>query len=168
MGLPVERFIAANNANSVFYHYLNTGKYEPTDSKQTIANAMDVGAPSNFARIIDLYGDNWEQIKADVSGATYTDDSIRHTMKTCYDATGYVLDPHGACGYQALCEQLEPHQVGVFLETAHPAKFKETVDAVNGTEIDIPKRLRHFMDGKKQSVPMTRHFADFKQFLLQQ
>ncbi len=168
MGLPVARFIAANNANSVFYHYLNTGKYEPTDSKQTIANAMDVGAPSNFARIIDLYANNWEQIKADVSGATYTDDSIRHTMKTCYDATGYVLDPHGACGYQALCEQLEPHQVGVFLETAHPAKFKETVDAVNGTEIDIPKRLRHFMDGKKQSVPMTRHFADFKQFLLQQ
>ena len=168
MGLPVKHFIAANNANSVFYNYLRTGLYKPQASKQTIANAMDVGAPSNFARIIDLYDNQWAKIKNDIGGATYTDDHIRRTMKTCYDTTNYVLDPHGACGYQALCEQLQPDETGVFLETAHPAKFKETVDSVDGIDITIPPRLRQFMEGKKQSIPMTRRFDDFKQFLLQQ
>lgn len=168
MGLPVKHFIAANNANSVFYNYLRTGLYKPQASKQTIANAMDVGAPSNFARIIDLYDNQWAKIKNDIGGATYTDDHIRRTMKTCYDTTNYVLDPHGACGYQALCEQLQPDETGVFLETAHPAKFKETVDTVDGIDITIPPRLRQFMEGKKQSIPMTRRFDDFKQFLLQQ
>ena len=168
MGLPVKHFIAANNANSVFYNYLRTGLYKPQASIQTIANAMDVGAPSNFARIIDLYDNQWAKIKNDIGGATYTDDHIRRTMKTCYDTTNYVLDPHGACGYQALCEQLQPDETGVFLETAHPAKFKETVDSVDGIDITIPPRLRQFMEGKKQSIPMTRRFDDFKQFLLQQ
>ena len=168
MGLPVKHFIAANNANSVFYNYLRTGLYKPQASKQTIANAMDVGAPSNFARIIDLYDNQWAKIKNDIGGATYTDDHIRYTMKTCYDTTNYVLDPHGACGYQALCEQLQPDETGVFLETAHPAKFKETVDSIDGIDITIPPRLRQFMEGKKQSIPMTRRFDDFKQFLLQQ
>jgi len=168
MGLPVKHFIAANNANSVFYNYLCTGLYKPQASKQTIANAMDVGAPSNFARIIDLYDNQWAKIKNDIGGATYTDDHIRRTMKTCYDTTNYVLDPHGACGYQALCEQLQPDETGVFLETAHPAKFKETVDSVDGIDITIPPRLRQFMEGKKQSIPMPRRFDDFKQFLLQQ
>ena len=168
MGLPVKHFIAANNANSVFYNYLCTGLYKPQASKQTIANAMDVGAPSNFARIIDLYDNQWAKIKNDIGGATYTDDHIRRTMKTCYDTTNYVLDPHGACGYQALCEQLQPDETGVFLETAHPAKFKETVDSVDGIDITIPPRLRQFMEGKKESIPMTRRFDDFKQFLLQQ
>lgn len=168
MGLPVKHFIAANNANSVFYNYLRTGLYKPQASKQTIANAMDVGAPSNFARIIDLYDNQWTKIKNDIGGATYTDDHIRYTMKTCYDTTNYVLDPHGACGYQALCEQLQPDETGVFLETAHPAKFKETVDSIDGIDITIPPRLRQFMEGKKQSIPMPRRFDDFKQFLLQQ
>ena len=168
MGLPVKHFIAANNANSVFYNYLRTGLYKPQASKQTIANAMDVGAPSNFARIIDLYDNQWAKIKNDIGGATYTDDHIRRTMKTCYNTTNYVLDPHGACGYQALCEQLQPDETGVFLETAHPAKFKETVDSIDGIDITIPPRLRQFMEGKKQSIPMTRRFDDFKQFLLQQ
>lgn len=168
MGLPVKHFIAANNANSVFYNYLRTGLYKPQASKQTIANAMDVGAPSNFARIIDLYDNQWAKIKNDIGGATYTDDHVRRTMKTCYDTTNYVLDPHGACGYQALCEQLQPDETGVFLETAHPAKFKETVDSVDGIDITIPPRLRQFMEGKKQSIPVTRRFDDFKQFLLQQ
>ena len=168
MGLPVKHFIAANNANSVFYNYLRTGLYKPQASKQTIANAMDVGAPSNFARIIDLYDNQWAKIKNDIGGATYTDDHIRRTMKTCYDTTNYVLDPHGACGYQALCEQLQPDETGVFLETAHPAKFKETVDSIDGIDITIPPRLRQFMEGKKQSIPMPRRFDDFKQFLLQQ
>lgn len=105
MGLPIKHFIAANNANDIFYNYLMTGKYEPKPSKQTLANAMDVGDPSNFARVYDLYNGSWEAIRKDISGATYTDDMIRETMSECHKRTGYVLDPHGACGYRALREQ---------------------------------------------------------------
>lgn len=168
MGLPVKRFVAANNANDIFYNYLQTGKYCPQPSKQTLANAMDVGDPSNFARILDLYANQWADIKADISGATYTDDRIREAMRQCYEATGYVLDPHGACGWRALKEQLQPGEVGVFLETAHPAKFKEKVDDILGTDIAIPERLQAFMRGKKQSVEMANDFDAFKSFLMNQ
>ena len=167
MGLPVDRFIAANNANDIFYNYLQTGIYSPQPSKQTLANAMDVGDPSNFARILDLYNNDWKAICNDISGATYSDDAIRKTMKQCYDETGYVLDPHGACGYQALSEQLQPGQVGVFLETAHPAKFKEKVDAIDNADIAIPERLQAFMRGKKQSVEMPNDFEALKRYLMQ-
>ena len=168
MGLPVKRFVAANNANDIFYNYLQTGKYCPQPSKQTLANAMDVGDPSNFARILDLYANQWADIKADISGATYTDDRIREAMRQCYEATGYVLDPHGACGWRALKELLQPSEVGVFLETAHPAKFKEKVDDILGTDIAIPERLQAFMRGKKQSVEMANDFDAFKSFLMNQ
>lgn len=168
MGLPVKRFVAANNANDIFYNYLQTGEYCPQPSKQTLANAMDVGDPSNFARILDLYANQWADIKADISGATYTDDRIREAMRQCYEATGYVLDPHGACGWRALKELLQPGEVGVFLETAHPAKFKEKVDDILGTDIAIPERLQAFMRGKKQSVEMANDFDAFKSFLMKQ
>ncbi|MGO5242503.1 threonine synthase [Hallella faecis] len=168
MGLPVKRFVAANNANDIFYNYLQTGQYCPQPSKQTLANAMDVGDPSNFARILDLYANQWADIKADISGATYTDDRIREAMCQCYEATGYVLDPHGACGWRALKELLQPGEVGVFLETAHPAKFKEKVDDILGTDIAIPERLQAFMRGKKQSVEMANDFDAFKSFLMNQ
>lgn len=168
MGLPVKRFIAANNANDIFYNYLQTGKYEPKASRQTIANAMDVGDPSNFARIYDLYKGDHAKITSLISGATYSDDQIRETMKDCHAKTGYILDPHGACGYRALSEQLKDGEVGVFCETAHPAKFKETVDSVIGCDVEIPARLAEFMKGKKQSVAMTKDFADFKKYLMGQ
>ena len=174
MGLPVKRFIAANNANDIFYKYLLTGKYEPKPSVQTLANAMDVGDPSNFARIINLYSENGQltdeathhRITNLISGATYSDEQIRETMRRCYGETGYVLDPHGACGYQALTDGLQPGEVGVFCETAHPAKFKEKVDDILSIDVEIPARLRAFMEGEKQSVAMTKQFADFKQYLL--
>lgn len=166
MGLPVKRFIAANNANDVFFKYLQTGKYEPKASVQTIANAMDVGDPSNFARVYELYGKNYNAICADISGATYTDEQIAETIKEVKAETGYVCDPHGACGYRALKEGLKEGEVGVFLETAHPAKFKDTVDRILGGDIEIPAKLQAFMKGTKQSVPMSKDFADFKQFLL--
>lgn len=166
MGLPVKRFIAANNANDIFYNYLQTGKYEPKASRQTIANAMDVGDPSNFARIYDLYKGDHDAITSLISGATYSDEQIRETMKACFDTTGYTLDPHGACGYRALSEQLQEGETGVFCETAHPAKFKETVESVIGAEVAIPERLAAFMKGTKQSVEMSKEFEDFKNFLL--
>ena len=176
MGLPVKRFIAANNANDIFYKYLQTGKYEPKASVQTLANAMDVGDPSNFARIINLYSRNGaltpeethQAIISLISGATYSDEQIRETMRQCYKETGYILDPHGACGYQALVDGLQPGEVGVFCETAHPAKFKEKVDDILGIDVAIPERLQAFMRGEKQSVPMTKDFEDFKRYLLQQ
>ena len=168
MGLPIARFIAANNANDIFYNYLQTGRYEPKPSKQTLANAMDVGDPSNFARIYNLYGKSHERISSLIGGATYSDEQIRQTMRQCYEETGYILDPHGACGYQALADGLKPGEVGVFCETAHPAKFKEKVDDILGIDVDIPARLRAFMQGQKQSVPMTKDFADFKQYLMNQ
>ena len=168
MGLPIKRFIAANNANDIFYKYLQTGKYEPKPSKQTLANAMDVGDPSNFARIYDLYGKSHERITSLISGATYTDEQIRETMRNCYQDTKYILDPHGACGYQALADGLKDGEVGVFCETAHPAKFKEKVDEILGIDVEIPERLQNFMKGQKQSVPMSKEFADFKQYLMKQ
>ena len=168
MGLPIKRFIAANNANDIFYQYLRTGKYEPKASQQTLANAMDVGDPSNFARVYDLYGGSHARVTAYIDGATYTDDDIRATMRECHDRTGYVLDPHGACGYQALRELLQPGETGVFCETAHPAKFKEKVDEILGTDIDIPERLAAFMKGQKKSVEMPRRFEDFKAYLLKE
>ena len=215
MGLPVKRFIAANNANDVFYNYLQTGIYTPQPSKQTIANAMDVGDPSNFARILDLYSreDIQQRLKqrsiaqplpsltgsegdygltecqavlsdrsrtpllrtgqagegsSFISGATYSDDQIAETMRDCYARTGYVLDPHGACGYRALKEQLHDDEIGIFLETAHPAKFKDTVDRILGIDLPIPEKLQAFMRGQKQSIPLSSDFADFKAYLMAQ
>ena len=176
MGLPIKRFIAANNANDVFYNYLQTGKYEPKASVQTLANAMDVGDPSNFARILNLYSKNnaltpeatHHRITNLISGATYSDEQIKETMRKCYSETDYVLDPHGACGFRALQENLKPGEIGVFCETAHPAKFKEKVDDILGIDIEIPARLRAFMEGEKQSVELSKDFADFKAYLMNQ
>ena len=166
MGLPVKRFIAANNANSVFYEFLQTGEYRPRPSVQTIANAMDVGDPSNFARIWDLYGHSPEAIRADISGATYSDAQIEGTIRDCFARTGYLLDPHGACGYRALKEGLQPGETGFFCETAHPAKFKDTVERIIGAPVAVPERLAAFMKGEKKSVALPADFAAFREFLL--
>ena len=166
MGLPIKSFIAANNANEVFYQYLQTGDYKSKPSKQTIANAMDVGDPSNFARILDLYNHSWETIRKHITGVAYTDNQIREAIKKCYEQTRYVLDPHGACAYRALTEKLKPHEVGIFLETAHPAKFKEKVDDILKTNIEIPERLATFIEGKKQSLTMNADFQALKSLLL--
>ena len=168
MGLPIKRFIAANNRNDVFLRYLNTGEYNPGASIPTIANAMDVGEPSNFARILDLYGNDHAAIKADISGCSYTDDQIRSTMREVYDSTGYILDPHGATACRALGEQLLPGEKGIFLETAHPAKFKDTVEDAIGARVQIPSRLAAFMRGEKSTVRLSRQFPAFKKFLLSQ
>ena len=166
MGLPVKRFIAANNSNDIFYQYLQTAKYNPRSSVATIANAMDVGDPSNFARVLALYEDSHEAICNEISGATYTDEQIRETVKQAYQETGYLLDPHGACGYRALEEGLQEGEVGVFLETAHPAKFLETVESIIGDKVEIPAKLQAFMKGTKQSLEMSKDFASLKEYLL--
>ena len=172
MGLPIKRFIAANNRNDVFLEYLQTGIYTPRPSVPTIANAMDVGNPSNFARILDLFGskENPHQAICElIRGYRFTNEEIGETMKQTYKQTGYILDPHGACGYQALIEnQLTPNETGVFLETAHPAKFKGTVDSILDADIEIPEKLKAFMQGEKQSIELSKEFEGFKQYLMQQ
>ncbi len=165
MGLPVKRFIAANNANDIFFQYLQTGEYHPRASVQTLANAMDVGAPSNFARIVELFNHSHAAICEVVGGAAYQDGEINAALENCLNRFGYLLDPHGACGYMALQDHLEADEVGIFLETAHPAKFKDVVEAATDSEVEIPETLQRFMAGEKQSLPMTRKFADFKQFI---
>ena len=166
MGLPIARFIAANNRNDVFLQYLRTGRYEPRPSVATIANAMDVGAPSNFARIMDLYGSSHEAVCRDISGAAFTDDGIRTAIASLHRRAGYLLDPHGACAYQALRNGLRQGEAGFFLETAHPAKFPLTVEEAAGCAPEVPERLRAFMQGRKEAVAMGKGFDEFKAFLL--
>ena len=166
MGLPLKRFIAANNRNDIFYQYLQTSIYTPRPSIATIANAMDVGDPSNFVRVLDLYGDDHAAISAEVSGATYTDAQIAETMKSVWETENYLLDPHGACGFRALTEGLRSDETGIFLETAHPAKFKDTVEEIIGEVVQIPEKLQTFMQGEKKSLSMSKDFAVFKQYLL--
>lgn len=166
MGLPIKRFIAANNKNDVFFEYLNTGKYNPRKSIQTIANAMDVGDPSNFARILDLYDNSHERICGDISGCSYDDRQISETINDTLKETGYLLDPHGAVAYRALREYMKPGEIGIFLETAHPAKFKETVEDIVESKISLPEKLAAFMKGEKQTVKMSAQFPAFKKYLL--
>ncbi|MDR2384086.1 MAG: threonine synthase [Tannerella sp.] len=167
MGLPVKRFIAANNRNDVFLEYLKTGVYNPRASVETYANAMDVGNPSNFARILDLFDNDHRKITDLISGFRYTNEDIAQTMQKVYNLYGYVLDPHGACGYASLEDYgLLPSETGIFLETAHPAKFKETVDRILHSDIEIPAKLQKFMNGTKQSVELGKDFAEFKAFLM--
>ncbi len=166
MGLPIKRFVAANNRNDIFYQYLKTGIYLPRPSVATIANAMDVGNPSNFARILDLYKGDYNAIVNDIDGEAYTDEQIRETVQKTFEETGYLLDPHGACGYRALAENLKPGETGVFLETAHPAKFLQTVESIIGMKVAIPEKLQAFMKRKKQSIPLSKDFYAFKSYLM--
>lgn len=168
MGLPIKHFIAANNRNDIFYNYLQTGEYNPRPSIATIANAMDVGNPSNFARIISLYNNDYNAICKDISGGTFDDRQIAEGVKRVYSETDYLLDPHGACGYLALENSLGEGQTGVFLETAHPAKFKETIEDILQQEIQIPEKLQEFMRGEKQSVALGGSFKEFKEYLLKE
>lgn len=167
MGLPVHHFIAANNANRVVFDYIISGNYTPRPSVETIANAMDVGAPSNFARILDLYNHQYAEIIHIMRSVTYSDEQIRETIKKVYEQHDYLCDPHGACGYRALEETLKDEEVGVFLETAHPAKFKETVEEVIGKDtVEVPEKLLDFMRGEKKSVLLNNEFSTFKNYLL--
>ena len=165
MGLPVKRMIAANNRNDVFFKYLQTGQYIPRPSIATLANAMDVGDPSNFARILDLYDGDWNAIRAFLSGQSVDDDTILSTIRDCRWQTGYILDPHGACAYRALADGLRDGENGLFCETAHPAKFKDTVEEATDQPVGIPGRLAAFMRGEKKSVPLPADFQAFKAYL---
>ena len=166
MGLPISKFIAANNRNDVVYSYLKTGIYKPRPSVPTIANAMDVGDPSNFVRILDLYHNSHKAIAKDIIGTSYSDDEIRETLLSVYQTTGYLLDPHGAVGYRALDELLNENETGIFLETAHPAKFTEKVEEVIGKgNVPMPEKLLAFLKGEKKSIKFPAEYEPFKLYL---
>jgi len=166
MGLPVKRFIAANNRNDIFMQYIRTGEYKPRPSVSTIANAMDVGDPSNFARVLDLFDGSHKAISDEISAVSYADDQIAASLKSCYAEMSYLLDPHGACGYQALKDGLKENETGIFMETAHPAKFLETVENIIGEKVEIPQKLKEFMKGTKQSLSLPTDFEAFKNYLM--
>lgn len=169
MGLPVEHFIASTNINDVVPEYLESGIFAPRASTQTISNAMDVGNPSNFARISELYGHNHQCICDDISGVRFTDKETRATMKRMWDMSNYVLDPHGAVAYLGLKDYLKNHPEpcqGVFLETAHPAKFLDVVEESIGISVKIPPRLAVCLKKKKRAVKISKTFSEFKEYLL--
>lgn len=169
MGLPVHAFIAATNANDVVPAYLRTNVFTPRDSQQTISNAMDVGNPSNFVRMLDLYDQQFDKLKQDITGYAFTDEETRAAMRHVHALSDYVLDPHGAVGFLGLKKYMRDHQgevTGIFLETAHPAKFKEVVDETLGKSIAIPEVLQKFIKQPKQSVHIAAEFEGFKNYLL--
>jgi threonine synthase len=141
-GLPIARFVAATNINDVVPEYLDTGRFTPRASKQTIANAMDVGNPSNFERMLWLYHNDVEAMRHDIVGGRYTDQEVRETIRRVYELCGYLLDPHSAIAYMGLKGMVDgPRDVGIFLATAHPAKFSEIVEPVIGRRVEMPPPL---------------------------
>jgi threonine synthase len=169
MGLPVNTFLAASNANDVVPEYLETEKYTPRPSIPTIANAMDVGAPSNFERVLNIFDNKHERIIKHLKGYRFSDDRIREVIKNVYDTCGYILDPHGATAYEAarLYSAQAPGITMVFFETAHPAKFPEVVNEVIGKNVTVPERLKAFEAGKKQSIELSKEYTDFRNYLIQ-
>lgn len=167
MGLAIKGFVASSNANDIVPKYLKTGNYAPTASVSTISNAMDVGNPSNFYRLQEIYGHSWDNVIKDIKGYSFTDAETKEAMKAVYDETGYVLDPHGAVGYLGLQKYLSNNKnaTGVFLETAHPSKFKDTVEEVIG-RVDIPERLAKYASLEKKSEEMSADFNEFKSYLM--
>ncbi|MBS2212161.1 threonine synthase [Carboxylicivirga mesophila] len=166
MGLPVKRFVAATNCNDIVPKYLDTGNYQPAPSIATPANAMDVGDPSNFIRIQELFNRNLSDIKAVVEGVKVDNDTIYSTIRSVFNESGYVLDPHGAIGYHAIKEKLETTDYGIFLATAHPAKFPETVEEMIQQKVEQPERLKAFLDGQKRVESASADYKDLVKILL--
>lgn len=165
MGLPVKHFLACSNVNDTVPKYLHTAEYEAKPSKQTISNAMDVGDPSNFARMLHLFSGSHQKMNEAISGYSYTDDETRAAIRKVYKETEYILDPHGAVGFLGLKKYLEEHSAtGIFLETAHPYKFKETVEPEIGRKLEP---VLDFKNKEKKSLPFSNDFEALKEFLLE-
>jgi threonine synthase len=167
MGLHVCRFVAATNVNDAVPEYLRTGRYEPRPSISTVANAMDVGAPSNFERMQSLYGGSVEAMRQDVVGFAYDDERVTREIGQVYRQHGYLLDPHSAIAWLALQEQLQQDReaYGVFLSTAHPAKFPEVVEPAIGRRLELPKVLADAIARPRHSVSMAAEYAELEAFL---
>ena len=167
LGLPIHHFIASNNANNVVAQYLHSEIYSPKASVQTISNAMDVGNPSNFIRIQEIYGNDFQNLKHHLSSFSYSDTMTKSAMRELYDVYNYVADPHGAVGYLGAKDYLKinPDTHCVFLETAHPTKFLDVVEDVIDIKLELPEQIKSVIDKEKSSIPIS-HYAELKSFLL--
>jgi threonine synthase len=169
MGLPIEMFIASTNLNDIMPTYIKTGIFTAKPSVATISNAMDVGNPSNYPRVIELYNKDIEALRKDIIGKVYTDAETAAAVKSVYQATGYVMDPHGAVGYLGLKEYFKESGIdatGIFLATAHPAKFIEVVNDIIEKDVEIPARLQEVANKKKESIVIENDFEELKSYLL--
>ncbi len=168
MGLPVKKFVATTNINDVVPEYLNTKLFAPRPSTQTISNAMDVGNPSNFTRLLDLYNNDFNALSHDVKGYGCTDEETRVAMRTVFANKKYIMDPHGAIGYLGLKKystEGKTDHIGIFLETAHPGKFLDVVEDTLQQKVELPVELQNFMKGSKLSIQMGNQFPAFKEYL---
>ncbi len=169
MGLPIDHFIAATNVNRPVPDYLETGKFNPRSSLSTISNAMDVGNPSNFVRLLDLHGSTWNQIKKNIKGISTTDKETLATIDLVYRQFGYLLDPHGAVGYHAIGQipdEINNEYQYLLLETAHPAKFKDSIESRLSIQIEMPQRLVAFNQKIKEADSLSNEYSDFKEWIL--
>lgn len=166
LGLPVKHFVASTNVNDTVPNFMVDGKYTPKPSKATISNAMDVGNPSNFIRIQQLFDNNFEALKNTFSSYSFSDDETRKVMKEIYDTTNYVAEPHGAVGYLGLQKHgLQDNEYGVFLETAHPVKFLDVVEDVLPIKVGIPEQIQKVMEKEKVAIKVSS-YEDLKTFLM--
>lgn len=167
MGLPIDHFIASTNVNDVVPTYLETENYQPIKTTPTLSNAMDVGDPSNFVRVKEIFNNDFKWLKKHLSGFRFSDKQTQDALKHIYSKANYVADPHGAVGYLGLKEYLkgQPDKYGLFLETAHPIKFLDTVEDALGTKIESPKRIQKLLQRKKQSIQIST-YDQLKSFLL--
>jgi threonine synthase len=167
LGLPISHFIAATNANRVVPNFMESGDYKPLKSVATISNAMDVGDPSNFIRIREIYKHDFNKIKENLSSYSFSDALTKEAMLKVYSESGYIMDPHGAVGYLGLKQFLKvhPNTQGIFLETAHPVKFLEVVEPVIGKRIELPIQIQEVIDKTKEAL-FIRDYSELKQFLL--
>lgn len=165
--MPIDHFIAATNSNKVVTNYLNSGSYEPAPSVSTISNAMDVGDPGNFVRILELFKNEFKTLKTSLSSYSFDDPTTLKAMKEVYSASGYILDPHGAVGYLGLKAFLKENKGfnGIYLETAHPVKFSETVEAAIDAIIPVPEQILNLLS-KRKIKHHIKDYRDLKTFLL--
>ncbi len=167
LGLPTQPFIAATNVNDVVPRFLGGEVYASRASVSTVSNAMDVGNPSNFTRIIDLFGRNEASVRENIRGVSFSDDATLQAIREVWQRTGYLLDPHGAIAYLGCRQHRKAGTTSVFLETAHPGKFQEVVERAIGKEIDLPARLQKFLGGESKTMKMPNDYASLKAFLMQ-
>lgn len=167
LGLPVKQFIAATNVNDIVPNYLETGIYTPKPSKQTISNAMDVGDPSNFVRILEIFKNDDDKLKEVLSSYSFTDQETQNAMKEIKERFNYIADPHGAVGYLGLKKYgIDANNFGIFLETAHPVKFLDVVEPIINETIKLPKQIKEVIDKRKVSIKIATYSA-LKQLLLE-
>jgi threonine synthase len=169
IGVAIDRFVAATNANDVMPEYLRTGRFTPRQSRQTLSSAMDVGDPNNFQRIQTMYGGDVEALRVDLDGAGYDDHEVKTTIAQVYQRCGYLMDPHSAVGYLALRGALDRYgrpAAGIFLATAHPAKFAPIVEAIVGQPVVVPDRLREQLARPRQITRLAPDLGALRQWLL--